>query len=313
MNWSRFRPRRRFVPQVEALGARYVPSCTFTFNPVTATLTITGSNQRNTIDIEDDGTNNAGAVTVTCDGTTLFTSGPTAGVNQVHSINVSTLNGKKDSVIYNLNGNMVANNRSLNVTFGSGKQDQFTANLNGNLVNSFLLLQITGGSGGDRFSTNVNGSLQGASFLGLLEKGGSGADSINVTANNSINIGPLAQLTVVADGGAGNDQVKVDYEGQMQGALFFDAFGGAGKDKVAATLTFDGISNGLLFGPISANSGKAAAQVRGGGGKDQLSFEVDLSGILKAASAAEVDGGAGIDRCHTAGFNTGVFNCEQMV
>jgi hypothetical protein len=312
MNWFHLQPRRRFVPQVEALGARYVPSCTFTFNPVTATLTITGSNQRNTIDIEDDGTNNAGAVTVTCDGSTLFTSGPTAGVNQVHTINISTLN-KRDSVTYNLNGAMISNNRDLNVTFGAGHQDQFTANLNGNLVNAFLLLNITGGSGGDTYHTNVNGSLNGASFLGLLEKGGSGADTINIEANNSVNIGPLAQLTVEVDGGAGNDQIKVDYEGQMQGALFFDAAGSAGKDKIAATLTFDGLSNGLLFGPVSANTGKAAAQVRGGGGKDRLSLEVDLSGLLKPASAAEVDGGAGFDICHTVGFNTGVFNCEQTV
>jgi hypothetical protein len=44
---------------------------------------------------------------------------------------------------------------------------------------------------------------------------------------------------------------------------------------------------------------------------DKLSFEVDLSGVLKAASAAEIDGGAGIDACHAAGFITGVFNCEK--
>jgi hypothetical protein len=39
---------------------------------------------------------------------------------------------------------------------------------------------------------------------------------------------------------------------------------------------------------------------------------VDLSGALKAASATEIDGGAGIDFCHAAAFITGVFNCEQM-
>jgi hypothetical protein len=113
------------------------------------------------------------------------------------------------------------------------------------------------------------------------------------------------------DGGAGNDTVGVHYEGQLQGALFLDAFGDAGNDRVSATLTFDGVSNGLLFGPVSPNTGKAAAQVRGGGGNDRLSFEVDLSGTLKAASASEIDGGAGVDACQAIGFITGVFNCEQ--
>src|SRR5262249_23192175 len=156
----------------------------------------------------------------------------------------------------------------------------------------------------------VTGSLNGASFLGLIYKGGTGKDQINIDATNGVNIGPLAQLTVEADGGAGDDQINVGYEGQMQGALFLSAMGGAGKDKVSATLTFDGLSNGLLFGPVSPNSGKAAAQVLGGGGKDKLSFEVDLSGSLKPASAAEIDGGAGVDACHAVGFVSPPFNCE---
>jgi hypothetical protein len=159
---------------------------------------------------------------------------------------------------------------------------------------------------------NVNGSLNGASFLGLLYKGGAGNDQISINANNSVAIGPLAQLTVAVDGGAGNDQIDINYEGQMQGAFFLSAMGGAGKDKVNATVVFDGLSTGLLFGPVSPNSGKAAAQVMGGGGNDKLSFEVDLSGTLKPASAAEIDGGAGIDSCHSVGFVTGVFNCEHM-
>jgi hypothetical protein len=306
------RDRRSVALQCEALEDRSVP-CTFSFNPATATLTVNGSAGKDAIAVTDDGTNNAGAVSLTCNGSTLFTSGPTAGVNQVHTININTLGGNHDSVDYALTGDMVANNRSLNVRFGQGKGDRFQADVNGNLVNSFLLLQVTGGNGGDVIGANVNGSLNGASFLGLLLKGGAGKDKINVEATNSVNIGPLAQLTVSIDAGAGDDQVGVNYEGQMQGALFLDAFGGAGNDKVSATLTFDGVSNGLVFGPTSANSGKAAAQVRGGGGNDKLKFEVDTSGTLKPASATEIDGGAGIDSCQAIGFITGVFNCEKMI
>jgi hypothetical protein len=182
---------------------------------------------------------------------------------------------------------MVANNRSIEATFGAGKGDTFTANINGNLINSFLLVQANGGNGGDRLSATATGSLNGASFLGFLFKGGTGKDQIRIDATNSVNIGPLAQLTVSVDGGAGNDRIDVNYEGQLQGAFFLSASGGAGNDRVNVTVTLDGVSNGLLFGPVSPHTGKAAAQVDGGGGNDKLSFEVDLSGALKAASAAE--------------------------
>jgi hypothetical protein len=302
--------RNRFVPSLEHLEDRSVPS-TFTFDGATAALTVTGTSAKDVIVISDDGTNNAGAVTVTSKGATLFTSGPVAGVNQVHSIKVDTRGGNKDSVLYTLTGDMVANNRSVSATFGAGKGDTFTANINGNLVNSFLLVQVTGGNGGDKITATATGSLNGASFLGFIFKGGTGKDQISIDATNSVNIGPLAQLTVSVDGGAGNDVIDVNYEGQMQGAFFLNAAGGAGNDRVNVTVTLDGLSNGLLFGPVSPHTGKAAAQVDGGGGRDTLSFEVDLSGTLKAASAAEIDGGAGVDACHAVGFITGVFNCEK--
>src|SRR5262249_30896944 len=147
----------------------------------------------------------------------------------------------------------------------------------------------------------------------FIYKGGTGKDQISIDATNSVNIGPLAQLTAEADGGAGDDVISVKYEGQMQGAFFLSALGGAGNDRVTAKVTLDGLSNGLLFGPVSPNSGRAGAAVDGGGGNDKLSFEVDRSGAvaLKPASAAEIDGGAGVDSCHAVGFVTGVFNCEK--
>jgi hypothetical protein len=306
------RPARgRVIPRIETLEDRCVPA-TFTFNGATGTLTVTGSNHRDAIAVQDDGTNNAGAVVVSDNGTILFSSGPTAGVDQVHTIIINTLGGK-DRVSYDLTGDMVANNRSLQVKFGNGKGDRFDANLDGNLVNSFLLLQVQGGGGGTRFTNNVNGSLNGASFLGLIEKGGHGKHTITVDATNTVNIDPIAQMTVDLVGGAGNATIGVNYEGQLQGALFFDALGGAGNDHVSARLVFEGVSNGLLFGPTSPNTGKAAATVEGGGGNDRLSFEVDLSGVLKAASAAEINGGPGFDICHAAGFITGVFNCKKTV
>ena len=299
-----------YIPRFELLEDRAVPS-TVSFNPATATLTVTGTNKKDAVVITDDGTNNASAVVVTANGSTLFTSGPTAAVNQVHTVVVNTGGGKKDSVVYHLTGNMVANNRSITATFGSGKNDKFEADVNGSLVNSFLLLQATGGSGGDTLLGSMTGSLNGSSFLGFLYKGGTGKDRININATNSVAIGTLSQLTAQVDGGSQADNVTVGYEGQMQGAFFLNAAGSAGNDHVKAAVAFDGVSNGLLFGPVSPNSGKAAAQVTGGGGKDHLSFEVDLSGTLKPASAAEIDGGAGVDTCKAVGAISGIFNCEH--
>src|SRR5262249_47220557 len=108
--------RNRFLPGLEVLEDRSVPS-TVSFNAATATLTVTGTAGKDAIVITDDGTNNAVAVKVTSNGHTLFTSGPTAGVDQVHTINVNTLGGNNDSVRYNLIGNMVANNRSVSAVF----------------------------------------------------------------------------------------------------------------------------------------------------------------------------------------------------
>lgn len=301
----------RCTPRFDSLEARTVPS-TVSFNPTTATLTVTGTSKKDSIVIADDGTNNASAVVVTANGSTLFTSGPTAGVDQVHTINVNTEGGKNDSVVYHLTGNMTANNRSIMATFGSGKNDKFEADVNGNLVNSFLLLQATGGSGGDNLSGSTTGSLNGSSFLGFIYKGGTGKDQININATNSVAIGPLAQLTASVDGGSQADNVAVGYEGQMQGAFFLSEAGGAGNDHVGAHVVFDGVSNGLLFGPVSPNSGKSAAQVTGGGGKDHLSFEVDPSGTLKPASAAEIDGGPGVDFSTASGDISGVFNSEHQ-
>ena len=79
----------RYIPRFDSLEGRTVPS-TVSFNPAMATLTVTGTNKKDSIVITDDGTNNASAVVVTGNGSTLFSSGPTAGVNQVHTINVNT-------------------------------------------------------------------------------------------------------------------------------------------------------------------------------------------------------------------------------
>ena len=47
----------RYTPRFDSLESRTVPS-TVSFNPLTATLTVTGTSKKDSIVIKDDGTNN---------------------------------------------------------------------------------------------------------------------------------------------------------------------------------------------------------------------------------------------------------------
>jgi hypothetical protein len=310
--WTR-RTRRAARPvalRCEALEDRCVPAAV-TFDGPSATLTVTGTAGQDAIVINDDGTNNAGAVSVMDNGVALFASGPTAGVNQVHSLRVLTLDGPGDSVTYNLNGSLTATNRSVNVQFGNGQGDAFTASVYGDVSDGLLALQANAGTGGATLHAGLYGRLTGSGQVNVQLRGGIGADQISVDARNGVNVGPQARLAVQVDAGAGKDQVDVAYEGELRGTLYLDALGGSDDDTVSAALTLDGYSDGLLTGPLSGSSLRDAAAVRGGGGNDRLSFVVSTSGTLNGYSAAEVDGGAGTDFAYTAGgFLIKRFNCE---
>ncbi|HSQ54608.1 MAG TPA: hypothetical protein VLM40_02600, partial [Gemmata sp.] len=100
--------------RLESLSDRVVPSCTWTQNGTT--LTITGDQTANVVDIVDDGT----TLTVTCDGQNVPING------NVTDLKISLGSGN-DQVTYTLQGALAANAvRNLDVHLGNGN-DTFTA------------------------------------------------------------------------------------------------------------------------------------------------------------------------------------------
>jgi hypothetical protein len=311
------RQRRPFVPHLEALEGRDVP-CTVVYGQgllggtdlFSHDLLIRGGRKREAIVVNDNGTPDG--VVVLCNGATVW-----SGNQPVYGIIVDTGSANWDSVTYNLTADLVGATgvaRVVRVKLGRGKADSFEGNLNGNIA-GILALQVNGGGGGDRIEAHLRGNLYtSGSYSSLLEldlTGGSGRDVIGFDALPGVEVGPGVDFNVSLDGGAGNDTIDAAYAGEMRGLFFFDAQGGAGNDSVSAALTFEGNSDGLLYGPPIGGSLKngapLAAQVDGGKGNDRLSLVVHHGPELHGR--AIIDGGPGFNTCHAEGNVDGVFHC----
>src|SRR3954468_1070066 len=112
---------RRFVPRLEALDDRSLPSVSYLLDG--STLTITGDAGANTIVISDAGTDSG--IIVNGDGD------PFVATTPISAIVVQTLGGD-DTVIYDLSGRLTTT-RLVSVDLGRGA-DTFTVNLNGQTV-----------------------------------------------------------------------------------------------------------------------------------------------------------------------------------
>lgn len=117
--------------------------------------------------------------------------------------------------------------------------------------------------------------------LTLVANGGTGDDAIGVR------VGRLGAGTTVSPrllGGGGNDALGVQSLAPAAGAaLHVVARGGAGADSLGAYST----------GNLSA-SGRAAYDLRGDGGDDEVS--VNVAGRINGSFSARLDGGAGDDQ-----------------
>src|SRR5262245_27576620 len=140
---SRF---HRFVPRLEILPDRSLPSVTAAITPDTTILTITGDDAANSITIRDSG--QAGGITVVGDGQT-FQFDP-----NFSAIVVNTGLGD-DTVEYDLAGAMTAN-RIITANLGRGA-DRFTANLADQTLgpNANLDISAYGGQGKDTLVLNA--------------------------------------------------------------------------------------------------------------------------------------------------------------
>ena len=145
---------RRFVPRLEALDDRSLPSVSYFLNGTT--LVITGDAGANTITITDDGT--PAGLTVVGDGVPF----PAVGdAPVVISAVVVDSDAGVDTIVYDLVGPQSAG-RLLSFDLGRGK-DVFTANLNGQSITGNLGIVVNGDGGGDSMVLNAHGvTLEGA-------------------------------------------------------------------------------------------------------------------------------------------------------
>jgi len=265
------RPARKARLGVEALDARELPSVTFTPNPGNHSLSVVaGDHQNNTITIRNDGDGN---LRVVADGVTrTFT--------HVESVFVNTKDGK-DTVTYNQG----TSTQSVNLTrtfglrvdlgylFDSNDVDKFTANVFG-----------------DVRSTGDFGNLHGHS-LGFEINGGADADRIDFNFHDTdVTFG--SALNVEANGVNGNDNITVDYDGELDGPLNLNVhagnlYGGFDNDVVAVNLLLDAGSTGAVAG----NGPGGAAIVTGDLGDDTLRFAVTQASGSHATVNALIDGG----------------------
>jgi len=163
----------RFIPRLESFDDRSLPSVTITESG--GFLQITGDNKDNTIAIMDDGTSNAGNVTVLADGQ-MFRS-----TVAIADIVVRTLGGK-DTVDYTLAPGALVGSRTVVADLGR-RPDSFAAHIDGVSVapDCHLVIQAFGGAGNDTFSLdaqNVNVGSNGVLEVDLV--GGRGTDVFNV-------------------------------------------------------------------------------------------------------------------------------------
>jgi hypothetical protein len=267
---SSARPARKARLGVEALDGRLLPSVTFVETPSTHSLSVTaGEHQNNTITIRNDGNGNL----------TIVADGATRTFTQVESVFVNTKDGK-DTVTYN-----------------QGTSTQ-SANLRRNFGLRVDLGYLFDGNDADKFTANVFGDVgffnsQGvhARSLGFEVNGGADADRIDFNFHDT-DVRTGSSLGIAANGVNGNDNITVDYDGELDGTLDLDVragnlYGGFDNDTVAVNLLLDAGSTGLVAG----NGGSGPAIVTGDLGDDTLRFAITQAAGSHATINALLDGG----------------------
>jgi hypothetical protein len=311
--------RRTFVPALEALEERAVPTCFL--SQLGATLNILGSNRADQVAINDNG---AGSVVVRCDQDPIPR--PFLGIN---AINVRMLAGP-DLVTYQLTGS-VAGNHTVRVDLGAGR-DTFNAFLNGNdpaaltlnqhavLTGSSLDFNLFGRQGNDIMSVDLSGgfTISNLARLGIRMDGGIGNDLLAVNAthgtNNLFSLG-LTQGTNLATGGLfdvrllggpGIDRTVFGYEGDLNGTLQLNTDGGLDPDITVANID-----------ATTPSRGTVRARVRGGKAHDNLTLNIrQPAGVCLSLPCgllidALIDGGAESAVCHSTS-NVQKINCDMM-
>jgi Ca2+-binding RTX toxin-like protein len=259
---ARRRPQpRRFLPGIEGLDERIVPTVTASFSPSAGILSVFGDNQANTITVSR---NAAGNILV--NGGAIQVQGGTPSVANTALIQIFGQGGNDTLQLDEANGALPA------------------ANLFGGSGNDILI----GGSGNDMlFGQDGNDTLLGKGGMDFLFggagndilTGGDGDDQVFGESGNDRMIWNPGDDTDLNEGGDGIDTVEVN--------------GGNGAE--AFTVTANGTRvrfDRLNPAPFSIDIGTSENLVLNmNGGDDSFS----ATGNLAALIAITVDGGAGND------------------
>lgn len=238
----------RFVPRLEALNDRALPSVTAT--EVGGVLTITGDQRANTIEVNDTGGSGTDAVTVTVDGQALELnlSDPVTKI-------VVKAGGGQDDVSYNLTGDFAdGTDRTVEVWLGN-QNDTFTADLGGSIgADSDVTLKVWGENGQDS-----------------LDVTGAGTTDAPYSVDG--------HLTVELRGGNGKDSITFDYTALFNGTVDVSAFGGNGKDYLRGVLTAEAGSAGTVNAKVAGCNGVDDLGLTvDGDGADGLTLDAVLKG-----------------------------------
>jgi hypothetical protein len=271
--------RRRLLPQVEALESRQLLSASAGFTG--GVLSVTGSDQPDRIQINDDGVR----VLVFADGAlkgTFF---------NVNKIAVNTAGGN-DQVVYDVLGTAPINIGRPGPNPGHPTQPLNVA------VTRTVVANL--GSGNDLFQTNVVESLTGPgvvaapisslganSNLDIQVKGGTGNDTALLRAGI---IGTGSTLDFDFAGGKGGDAFNVIYglpvaAQQANTNVRLSFSGGKGNDAAFVD----------VIGDLPAANSQTLITLNGGQGDDALFTHYD-NGIMDGFFQLLADGGSGKDR-----------------
>jgi hypothetical protein len=329
MNLSAFpgiRRPRSFVPRLEALEQREVPTCTITLQGTR--LQIVGSASTDRVLIGDNG---AGQIAVLCDNQRtprLF--------NNITTISVNLLGGT-DEFRYDLINSLTVP-RNVNVNLGPGNDIcQVFMNDFELLFGASMAFDLRGGGGNDRMTFNTGDDPDTATFNIFLAALGAPPTQFNPVTNNfgasdGTDVPTGTTLTCRIDGGTQSDQISVNYTGIIQGNVNFDLRGGGNLAPFRDLIQFDytGTIQGrfgltvdggpgpdtiiINFALNNVSNGFLNARVQGGAANDNIRMNLRGLGTAVAPSGlrtdARIDGGPGrADRCQVSG-NVQVINCE---
>jgi hypothetical protein len=288
-------------PTLEALEDRTCPS-SISLN--WHTLTITGDNTANLVNVLDGGHGNVTASVRDANGRVT-----TRRVTGVTSIAINT-GGGNDTVNYALTAPLTTS-ESLGINLGNGN-NQANLNYSRGVTAPHLTVRVLGGTGDDRlsatlgpvknttvdFRTNLGagndqiferltGALTGYARVYFQNVDGTGYDGTNFQAVS--NIASTASLQVDSLGGTNPDTFHVNYSGQLNGRLTIHTTGGPKFSWIESDIN-------IAYG----STGALDARLLGGLDSDLLILRVkDYSHHLRYLSAV-MDGGGG----HNVGIAT---------